>query len=178
MEKGLPIDLENRNENEIIVRKYLAGNNIDCACIDHNHLTSMDEYEKYQAELGCIIPKNLFLANRQQTKFYLLILKGDKKFLTKEISSQINSSRLSFGSEEKLNEYLRCYKGSTSILGLLFDKEKKVELLIDKDILQEEYLGFHPLENTSTLKLKTEDILNKFLKSINRTYKIVELKGE
>lgn len=178
MNSGLPLDLKQRKEHEILVRKYLFDNNIDCEWIDHVGLESMDEYEKYQKELGCIIPKNLFLTNRQQTKFYLLIIEGNKKFLTKEISSQINSSRLSFASEEKLNEYLGCYKGSTSIFGLLFDIDKKVDLLIDSDILKHEYLGFHPLENTSTLKLKTDDLINKFLKSLNRIYNVVVLKGE
>lgn len=176
--KGYPTNLNQRKEHEIIVRKYLLEQDIDYEWIDHKALESMDEYEEYQKYLNCMIPKNLFLANRQQTKFYLLCMPGDKKFLTKEISSQINSARLSFGNEEKLHEYLGCYKGSTSIFGLLFDKNNEVTLLIDSDLLKEECLGFHPCENTSTLKLKTEDVFNKFLKEINRDYQIVNLKGE
>lgn len=144
----------------------------------HSPMVSMEEYEDLQKKIGCMIPKNLFLSNRQKTKFYLLSMPGDKKFLTKELSLQINSARLSFASEESLKEYLCCYKGSTSIFGLLFDKEKKVNLLLDEDILKEEYLGFHPCQNTSTIKIRTEDMTEKFLKEIDRPYQVVKLVGE
>lgn len=176
--RGYPTDLNERKEHEIKVRKFLFEHNIDYEYIDHKPLESMNDYEDYQKVLNCMIPKNLFLCNRQQTKFYLLCMLGNKKFLTKELSSQINSARLSFGSEDKLNEYLGCYKGSTSIFGLLFDENKNVECLLDSDILKDEYLAFHPCENTSTLKLKTKDVIDRFFKEINRTYKVVNLKGE
>ena len=177
MNTGYPTNLNERKEHEIIVRKYLSENNINYEWIDHIALETMEDYEIYQKDINCMIPKNLFLCNRQKTKFYLLCMPGDKKFLTKEISSQINSARLSFGDEDKLSELLGCYRGSTSIFGLLFDKNNDINLLIDKDILKEEYLGFHPCENTSTIKIETDDLINKFLTSLNKIYSIVKLTG-
>ena len=110
-------------EEEII--DFLKSNQIEYTQIKHTALFTMDEYENIQKKLNCLIPKNLFLCNRQKTKFYLLLMPGNKKFLTKELSSQINSARLSFAEEEKLKETLNCYKGSTSPLGLLFDKMER-----------------------------------------------------
>ncbi|MCR5484703.1 MAG: prolyl-tRNA synthetase associated domain-containing protein [Clostridiales bacterium] len=112
---------------------------------------------------GVMTAKNLFLCNRQCTSFYLLVMPGDKPFKTKDLSSQINSARLSFADEKHMEEFLDTLPGSLSILGLLNDKEQKVRLLIDSDLLKEEYLGFHPCLNTSTLVLKTEDIINIYL---------------
>lgn len=157
------------------VLDFLKENNIQYSQYSHSPMVSMDQYEDLQKKIGCRIPKNLFLSNRQKTRFYLLSMPGDKKFLTKELSSQINSARLSFASEESLKEYLCCYKGSTSVFGLLFDKEKKVNLLLDEDILKEEYLGFHPCQNTSTIKIRTKDVIDNFLKDINRDYQVVKL---
>ncbi len=162
-------------EEEII--DFLKSNQIEYTQIKHTALFTMDEYENIQKKLNCLIPKNLFLCNRQKTKFYLLLMPGNKKFLTKELSSQINSARLSFAEEEKLKETLNCYKGSTSPLGLLFDKKEEVTLLIDKDLWNEEFFGFHPCDNTSTLKIKKEDFIL-YLNIIRKPYTFVTLKGE
>ena len=164
------------NQEEAVL-EFLNKNNIPYTIVHHEALFTMDGYEKIEKELGCMIPKNLFLTNRQQTKFYLLMMPGDKKFLTKEISSQISSARLSFGSEEKLNEMLSCYKGSTSLFGLLFDKNKEVHPLIDEDILKQEYLGFHPCQNTATIKIHSKDML-KILSLLDRKYTTITLKGK
>lgn len=157
------------------VLKILKENNIDYELFNHEPLISMNEYEVIEKKLDFKIPKNLFLSNRQETIFYILIMPGDKIFKTKDISEQINSSRLSFAKEEYLNEYLKCYKGSTSILGLLFDKDNKVNLLIDEDILTNKFLGFHPCDNSFTLKFKTNDLINKIIPLTNHKLKIVKL---
>lgn len=151
--------------------------NIDYVLYNHEALFTMDNYSLIEKQYDAIIPKNLFLTNRQQTKFYLLLIKGDKKFLTKELSSQINSARLSFANEEMLEQYLHCFKGSTSVFGLLFDENNKIQLLIDEDLLENSYLGFHPLDNTMTVKIKTDDLINRFLKNINHDFIKVKLSG-
>lgn len=160
-------------KDEVI--KILNKNKINYEIYSHDSFVSMDQYEEIESKIGCKIPKNLFLCNRQETIFYILAMPGNKIFKTKDISEQINSSRLSFAKEEYLNEFLKCYKGSTSILGLLFDKENKVNLLIDEDILKEEYLGFHPCNNSFTLKIKTKDLLEKIIPLTNHNLKIVKL---
>ena len=136
-------------------------------------LEACEEIDKFLAP--AVICKNLFLCNTQKTKFYLLMIRGDKKFKTKEISSQIHSARLSFAPAEKMEEYLDILPGSVSVLGLMNDKEHQVQLLVDEDVLNAEYVGCHPCVNTSSLRLKTSDIFNTFLKEVSHDYITVVL---
>ncbi|MGN0311223.1 MAG: prolyl-tRNA synthetase associated domain-containing protein, partial [Lachnospiraceae bacterium] len=122
-----------------------------------------------------VICKNLFLCNAQKTRFYLLMIRDDKKFKTKEISHQINSPRLSFAPAEFMEEFLDITPGSVSVLGLMNDKENHVQLLIDKDLLSADRFGCHPCINTSSLRLRMQDILEKFLPKIHHDYLVVEL---
>ncbi len=165
------------DQNKEVLEK-LKELNIAYEIKEHDALFTMDTYSLIEKKMGVTIPKNLFLNTQNHQNFYLLLMPGDKKFKTKELSSQINSSRLSFGSDEKLSEYLHCFKGFTSALGLLFDKENKVQLLIDNDLLNKEYLGFHPCDNSYTLKIKTSDLIDKFLPHIKHNYIKVDLIGE
>lgn len=122
----------------------------------------MEACEEVEKQLGVTICKNLFLCNRQKTNFYLLLMPGDKKFLTKDFSKQLGVSRLSFAEAEFMEKYLDITPGSVSVLGLINDTSRTVHLSIDKDLLKDEYIGCHPCINTSSLKIKTDDILNKF----------------
>ena len=101
---------------------------------------NMEACIEIDALLGVMMCKNLFLCNRQKTKFYLLMMPGDKKFKTKELSSQINSARLSFAEEDSMLQYLDIEPGAVSIMGLMNDREHNVTLLIDEDILKDEYI--------------------------------------
>ena len=122
-----------------------------------------------------IICKNLFLCNRQKTKFYLLMIPGDKKFLTKNLSAQINSARLSFADEEDMLNFLDVTPGSVSVLGLMNDHGHIVQLLIDSDVLQSEYVGCHPCINTSSLRMKTKDLMEKVIPALQHEPVIVNL---
>ena len=144
--------------------------------VDHEAAETMEACEEIDKFLApAVICKNLFLCNTQKTKFYLLMIRGDKKFKTKEISSQIHSARLSFAPAEKMEEYLDILPGSVSVLGLMNDKEHQVQLLVDEDVLNAEYVGCHPCVNTSSLRLKTSDIFNTFLKEVSHDYITVVL---
>ena len=125
--------------------------------------------------IGKDICKNLFLCNRQMTKFYLLMMPGKKPFKTKDISNQIGSARLSFATSDKMLEFLDITPGSVSVLGLANDKEKAVQLLVDRDVYESEYVCCHPCINTSTLKIKMKDILEKFLPQTEHYPVMVEL---
>ena len=125
-----------------------------------------------------VICKNLFLCNAQKTKFYLLMIRDDKKFKTKEISHQIGSARLSFAPAEFMEKYLDIVPGSVSVMGLMNDKENNVELLVDEDVLTEEYVGCHPCVNTSSLRLRTEAVFGRFLEAVHHGYRVVHLEGE
>jgi len=131
-----------------------------------------------EKSLKSTICKNLFLVNSNKSQYYLLMLKENKKFKTKVISKQINSSRLSFGSDEKMLEYLDITPGSVSLLGLMNDHDFKVQLLMDKDLLQDEYLGCHPCINTSSLRIKMKDVFEKIMPFLHHEPIFVEVYDE
>lgn len=176
--KGRPENTGGREEREVRVYDLLDSLGIEYFRTDHEHADTMEDCNRIDAVLDVIICKNLFLCNRQKTDFYLLIMPGDKSFKTKELSSQINSARLSFASPDAMLEYLDIKPGAVSVMGLMNDKDNHVKLLVDEDVLKDEYVGCHPCVNTSSLKLKTEDVFGKYLKAVNHTATTVVLKGE
>lgn len=176
--KGRPEDISGREEREVRVYDLLDSLGIEYFRTDHEHADTMEACNRIDAVLDVVICKNLFLCNRQKTDFYLLMMLGDKPFKTKELSSQINSARLSFASPEAMLEYLDIKPGAVSVMGLMNDKDNHVKLLVDEDVLKDEYVGCHPCVNTSSLKLKTEDVFGKYLKAVNHTATTVVLKGE
>lgn len=172
---GRPQNCDNRLEKEIAVYDFLDSLGIDYQRVDHNEATTMEECEKIDKTLEATICKNLFLCNRQETAFYLLMIPGGKKFKTKDISKQIGSARLSFASEEYMLKFLNTTPGSASVMGLLFDTENNVKLLLDEDVLKGEYIGFHPCINTSSIRVKTKDLTDKIIPKLNHAPQIVTL---
>ena len=175
---GRPADIAGRLQREVRTYDFLDDLGIEYKRTDHEAANNMEACNEIDAVLGVIICKNLFLCNRQKTNFYLLMMPGDKKFKTKELSSQINSSRLSFADADDMLKYLDIEPGAVSIMGLMNDKDHQVKLLIDEDVLKGEYLGCHPCVCTSSLKMKTADVVNKFLPATGHTYQTVHLVGE
>ena len=175
---GRPADTAGRLPREVRTYDYLDRLGIAYKRTDHERADNMEACNVIDAVLGVIICKNLFLCNRQKTVFYLLMMPGDKKFKTKELSAQINSARLSFADPEDMLKYLDIEPGAVSIMGLMNDTEHQVNLLIDEDVLKDEYLGCHPCVCTSSLKMKTADVIEKFLPSTGHTYNTVHLVGE
>ena len=183
---GRPSDCRNRLEREVRTYDLLDELGIHYQRTDHRATDTMAECNEIDAVLGVVICKtvlgvvickNLFLCNKQETKFYLLMMPGDKVFKTKEVSHQIGSTRLSFASTENMYKYLGLAPGSVSIMGLMNDRSKSVQLLIDEDVLKDEYLGCHPCVNTSSLKIKTSDIVQKFLPATGHAYTVVNIPG-
>ncbi len=146
--------------------------------VDHEHADTIQACELVEALLGCRICKNLFLTNRQQTDFYLLIMPGEKPFKTKILSKQIGTARLSFGTPEQMEALLDTAPGSASVLGLMNDRENRVRLLVDRELLNEEYFGCHPCRNTSSLRLRTADVFEKLLPAMGHEPTFVELPWE
>ena len=139
---------------------------------------TMEACREIDAVLEAVVCKNLFLCNRQKTQFYLLMMPGDKVFKTKEISGQLGCARLSFADQSFMKEYLDIEPGSVSVLGLMNDKNHKVQLVVDEDVLKGEFIGCHPCINTSSLKLYTKDIFGPLLEAMHHDMKIVKLMGE
>ncbi len=175
---GRPATAEGREPKEMRVYDLLDSLGIAYQRTDHAPATTMEVCEVIDAALGCLICKNLFLCNRQQTEFYLLMMPGDKVFKTKELSHQIGSARLSFAKEEQMMEFLEIHPGAVSIMGLMNDTENHVQLLVDEDVLKGEYVGCHPCVNTSSLKLRTADVFGKYLEAVHHDYRVVKLAGE
>lgn len=166
---------DERLPKEMAVYDLLEKLDIPYARVDHEVMPTIESCQEVDKILGIEICKNLFLCNQQKTKFYLLLMPGTKKFVTKDLSKQIQSARLSFAKENFMEELLGLTPGSVSIMGLMNDTGNQVRLLIDRDVLKEEYLGCHPCINTSSLKLKMQDVLDKFLPSVHHDYTVVDL---
>lgn len=175
--EGRPSDADGREEKEMRVYDLLDRLGIEYFRVDHAPAMTMDACEEIDEALGISVCKNLFLCNRQKTLFYLLMLPGDKVFRTKQLSEQIGSARLSFADAEHMEKYLDITPGSVSVMGLMNDKTNAVRLLVDEDLLREEYLGCHPCVNTSSLRLKTEDVFGAFLKSVGHGMTAVRLEN-
>ncbi len=173
--EGRPVNPEGRLEKEVEAYDLLDKLGIAYQRADHEPAATMKVCKEIDAVLGLMICKNLFLCNRQKTKFYLLLMPADKPFRTKELSAQIGSSRLSFGGPEDMERLLNVTPGSVSILGLMYDREHQVELLIDSDVLKERYFGCHPCINTSSVKMSTSDFTRRLLPALHHESMIVHL---
>lgn len=178
IETGRPADCSGRPEKEGAVYDLLERLNIPFTRADHPAAFTMEECEAVSQALHTPICKNLFLCNRQKTAFYLLLLPASKPFRTKEITAQLGCARLSFAGEEQLASLLHLTPGSATIFGLQYDTENRVQLVVDRDLLDEAYFGRHPCINTSTIRLKTSDVFDRLTHALHHDYTLVTLKGE
>ena len=172
---GRPLREDGRLQKEIAVYDLLDSLSISYDRVDHQAMMTIAQCEEVDKSLGISICKNLFLCNQQKTKFYLLLMPGMKKFVTKEVCKLIPSPRLSFANETYMEELLNITPGSVSVMGLMNDKENRVKLLIDRAVAEAEYLGCHPCINTSSLKMKTTDVLERFLPAVGHEYQILDI---
>lgn len=176
--KGRPLTKEMRLAEEMNCYDFLDDIGVEYYRIDHEPAENMELCRKIDEAMGAKMCKNLFLANRQMTDFYLLMMPGDKPFKTKELSKQLGVARLSFGGEDKMYEYLRIRPGAVSVLGLMNDTENNVRLIVDEDLLGDGYIGCHPCVCTSSLKLKTSDVFGIISEKLAHPYTVVKLGQE
>lgn len=172
---GRPADCSGREPREVRTYDLLDRLGIEYLRTDHAPATTMEVCKDIDGVLEVLICKNLFLCNRQQTQFYLLMMPGDKPFKTKDLSAQLGVARLSFAGEGFMEQFLDLHPGSVSVLGLMNDAQGRVRLVIDEEVLRGEYLGCHPCQNTSSIKLRTEDLLRKFLPAVRHEPTVVRL---
>lgn len=169
LEQGRPADTSGRLEKEIRVYDFLDKLGVIYDRVDHEALMTMEACEEADRVLEATICKNLFLCTANKKEFYLLMIVGDKRLVTKDVSKKLGTSRLSFANEAYMEEYLDITPGSVSVLGLMNDTENHVQLVIDEDVLKGEYVGCHPCINTSSLRVRTADLMKKsFLQCITR----------
>ena len=175
LQQGRPLCTKGRLEKEILTYDFLDKLGISYERIDHEPAMTMEVCEAIDRTLGATICKNLFLCNRQQTDYYLLLIPGDKVFKTKYLSAPLGCARLSFAGAEAMESLLRIKPGSVSPMGLMNDTEQRIRFVIDRDVLSTLDLGCHPCVNSSTLRMSWEDFLNKFLPAAHHEYTIVDL---
>ena len=173
--QGRPADCVGRLSKEVRTYDYLDALGVSYQRIDHEAAMTMEACAAIDEALEATMCKNLFLCNRQCTDFYLLMLPGDKVFKTKELSKQLGCSRLSFGDGSYMEQYLDITPGSLSVLGLMNDKDHRVKLLIDEDLLSGTCIGVHPCVNTASLRLSMEDLMNTIIPAMGHTPTMVTL---
>ena len=172
---GRPATNEGRLPKEIRCYDLLDRLGVAYQRIDHAQANTMEACAAVDEALNATICKNLLLCNRQCTSFYLLMLPGDKPFRTSVFSKLIGSSRLSFAAPEYMEEFLDITPGSLSVLGLMNDKENRVQLVIDEDVLKGDFFGCHPCINTSSLRIATKDLTEKIIPAMDHTPTILAI---
>ncbi len=175
---GAPENIGERAEKEQRCYRLLDRLAIPYRRVDHEAAATMEICREIEKTLGCPICKNLLLTNRQQTDFYLLLMEGDKVFKTKYLSKALGCARLSFASDEQMEALLDITPGSLSVLGLMNDPENRVRLVIDKPVLEQPEIGFHPCLNTSTLAVSMGDFCGVLLPALRHQPTVVELPEE
>lgn len=143
--------------------------------VDHDAVGTIEGCAEIEKLLDIEICKNLFLRNSKGDQYYLLMLPGGKHLVTKDLAKKIGSTRLSFGTPEKMEEYLDINPGSVSVLGLMNDHGNNIQFLVDNDIKKWEYFGCHPCINTSSLKIKTADLFSKILPAVGHEPVFVDI---
>ena len=175
IETGRPADFAERLPKEQRCYDLLDSLGVEYIRVDHEAAMTMEACAAVDEAMGATMCKNLMLCNRQETQFYLLLMPGEKVFKTSELSKKIGSSRLSFAKAEPMEKFLDITPGSLSVLGLMNDREKQVRLLIDEDVLKGEYVGVHPCINTSSLRLRTADLMEKIIPAMGHEPTLVSL---
>ena len=175
LQKGRPADTTGRLDKEIRTYDLLDSLGVEYDRVDHAPAMTMEDCKEVDEILESMVCKNLFLCNRQETAFYLLMIPDTKVFHTKDLSAQIHSARLSFAKPEYMEKFLDITPGSVSVLGLMNDTGHRVQLLIDEDVLNSEFVGCHPCINTSSLRLRTKDLIEKILPAVEHDFIKVKL---
>ena len=163
---------------EIPVYDFLDGLGIEYNTLKHPDAFTIEECNRVRDIVKAPVFKNLFLTNKQQTKFYLLIMPGEKIFKTKYLSAQINSARLSFADESYMKQYLGVTPGSVTPLGLINDRDRIVNLLLDVDVRHYEEFACHPCINSASVIMKLEDLTSKVIPATGHEFRWVTLPSE
>lgn len=154
---------------------FLDSNGVDYEIFRHQPAASIEQCEEIEKIINGKICKNLLLRTTSGDKIFLLMMGGSKRFITKNVSKLLGSSRLSFAEGEMMENLLNTKPGSLSIMSLMFDKDKKVVLAADRDVFSEEFICCHPCDNTATLKIRTEEVEGKIIPALNREIIFIEI---
>lgn len=157
------------------VYQILAKLQMEYKRVDNDIVETMEECKEIDEALETEIRKSIFLCNNKKTSFFLVVMPAEKSLDTAALAKKIGVPHLSFASGELMEKYLGTKPGSASIMGLITDEDDYVQLILDKKVAEEEWFGCNPGINTSHLKIRTDELLNKFLPYIRHKAKIMEL---
>lgn len=157
------------------VYKVLKELNIEYERVETDEAITMEDCVEINKKLDMKMVKTLFLCNRQKTNFYLFITCGDKRFDSKKFSNELNISRVSFADESLMNELLGTKIGAATVFSSLIDNDNEVDVILDKDVLKEEFYGCSDGTTTGYMKIKTKDITNKLLSYSNHQATIINM---
>lgn len=163
---------------ETPVYDFLDSLDIQYKTLKHPAAFTIEECNRVRDYVNAPVFKNLFLTNKQQSKFYLLVMPGEKIFKTKFLSAQINSARLSFADEDHMRQYLGVTPGSVTPLGLIHDREHTVRLLLDEDLKNYPVFACHPCINSASVIMKLEDLTDKVIPATGHDFQWVNLPSE
>ena len=164
-------------DNKALILDTLARLHIPYALHEHEPKWTIEDCLKTPGldPTRATMPKNVFLCNRQQTAFHLVLLSPRRAFRPAVVSKLLGVSRLSFAPEGMLFQLLGLGKGAVSPLGLVFDEGRQVSLVVDRALLAHERLWFHPGVNTASLEMRTDDFMESFLPGLGRKATIITL---
>lgn len=167
-----------RSEAETAVYDMLDKLEIDYVTLTHPEAATMEDCEAVRLKIGAPVFKNLFLTNKQQTLFFLLMIPADKPFKTKFLSSQLGCARLSFATPEHMQEFLHIKPGAVSPMGLIHDINHRVRLIVDRALQGITCYACHPCVNTASVALSLSDLLTKVIPATGHDFTWVDLPTE
>jgi len=156
------------------IYKILGDLGIEYVKHDHPPILTCEEGEKYREGIEALFIKNIFLRNKRGQRHYLVIIPQTKKVDLVKVRECVQDSKLGFAQEERLEKYLGLKPGCVSLLGLINDEEKHVQVVIDNEVWKSDVICCHPNVNTATLEIKRED-LQKFLDFCGNTVHFADL---
>lgn len=151
------------NETQRLIYEAIGKLGIEFDRVKNDFIVSMEDCEEVNKVLGARIVKNLFLCNRQETEFYLYVTRDDKRFKTKIFSKALGVSRLSFAPEEALTEYLGVKIGAANPFSLVYDRDCRVHLVIDEELMDYDSIACNDATNTAHISMSRADLMDKYL---------------
>lgn len=168
---------ERLSPDEKIVLDILGQLKIKWERFGHPPVFTLEESARFWQNHGGAHCKNLFIRNYRGNHHYLVIVRGDKKVDLRRLTGQLEEDRLSFASPERLKRFLGLSPGAVSPFGLINDRQKAVVVVVDRDLMDESELNFHPNVNTATIKISKDDFL-RFLEWSGQKVIYLEMKTE
>jgi Ala-tRNA(Pro) deacylase len=158
------------------IYKFLDGHHIEYERHDHPPVYTVEDVNRLVPPLDAAKTKSLFLRDTKGVRHFLVIVSGEKRVDLKALPDILKSSRLRFGSPERLKKHLGVDPGSVSLFAVVNDVDMAVEIIMDSALWKSDAFQFHPLVNTSTLVISRDNI-KRFLDKTGHDAQILDIPG-